>query len=422
MELHECTNAENDLYRMMTTGRNIEAIVKKASAYLGNPIVVPDATGGIIAASTKDYIDDAIWNNLFIAEDAAEMLVGLSEDELLGAKATASENALLFEGPKFEHRWLYANARARYYRVASVCLLEYDRPFEENDRTLLECLATIIGYRYEHEMHWKREANYDKREVLIKMLSGAMVDPVLHRAIYHDVDFSLPVEYRVVAMQPLDFVAKPTEMVTHQRWFEQHVLGAVGVAHQGLNVLFIVNNTRTAIASVVAEPPEMLDEYARSHDLLLGTSRRFFDIGLFMEHYWQAVMAMRFARIDPERNCLAFDRCWRLNIFETLAAEELGDTAMWGKVVDIKNYDARESTHCLDDLTAYLTHGCSYVKTSEILGVHRNTVKYRIERIAELFGLDFDDDDQLFDLMLSVRMHEYMQARSAYEDYIDAVE
>ena len=59
----------------------------------------------------------------------------------------------------------------------------------------------------------------------------------------------------------------------------------------------------------------------------------------------------------------------------------------------------------LETLRAYLDCGRSISATAEALHVHRNTVRYRIERVLERLGLDLDEPDQRLMLELGTRAY-----------------
>ena len=50
-------------------------------------------------------------------------------------------------------------------------------------------------------------------------------------------------------------------------------------------------------------------------------------------------------------------------------------------------------------------------RLAEELGVHYNTVAYRIQRIKELAGVSFDNSDQLLNLQIALKIHEIHKTR-----------
>jgi sugar diacid utilization regulator len=71
-----------------------------------------------------------------------------------------------------------------------------------------------------------------------------------------------------------------------------------------------------------------------------------------------------------------------------------------GHLID---YDARRKAELVRTLTQYLEHGGNYDATAAELSVHKSTLKYRLQRIRELTGLDLNDPDVHFNLQLATR-------------------
>lgn len=74
------------------------------------------------------------------------------------------------------------------------------------------------------------------------------------------------------------------------------------------------------------------------------------------------------------------------------------------KVMNILTYDKLNNTDYATTLKTYLSASLSPQLTSEILFIHKNTVIYRINKMKELFDLDFSDADQVFQLYFSFQL------------------
>ena len=103
----------------------------------------------------------------------------------------------------------------------------------------------------------------------------------------------------------------------------------------------------------------------------------------------------------------------RLGIFRMLAAiPDLTDVEEFirewlGSLLD---YDARRKAELVRTLTQYLEHGGNYDATAAELSVHKSTLKYRLQRIRELTGVELNDPDVHFNLQLATRAWGTLQA------------
>ena len=67
----------------------------------------------------------------------------------------------------------------------------------------------------------------------------------------------------------------------------------------------------------------------------------------------------------------------------------------------LKAYDAENHTEFYETFYEYLRWERSYAKTAQVMGLHRNTLLYRITRIQEITELDLDDPKVRLHLLIS---------------------
>jgi len=96
------------------------------------------------------------------------------------------------------------------------------------------------------------------------------------------------------------------------------------------------------------------------------------------------------------------DRLGRLSRGE-LALEEfpLGDARLIATRLD--DFLEDQSKEVIAAVTAYLCHRGQWAQASRDLGVHRNTLRYRLSRAREALGVDIDDPDVAARLWLLMR-------------------
>ncbi len=96
----------------------------------------------------------------------------------------------------------------------------------------------------------------------------------------------------------------------------------------------------------------------------------------------------------------------KLGVFRILV--ESGELSGISRFVDrwlgsLIVYDDHHGTELVETLRQYLEHGGGYEATALALSTHRNTLKYRLQRIRAISGLDLVDADARFNLQLATR-------------------
>jgi DNA-binding PucR family transcriptional regulator len=76
-------------------------------------------------------------------------------------------------------------------------------------------------------------------------------------------------------------------------------------------------------------------------------------------------------------------------------------------------YDEQYQTELVTTLATYLGHDCNLAATASTLFTHRHTVRYRLDRIAELSGLDISKTDDREKLSLGLKAMRLLGKRVA---------
>jgi sugar diacid utilization regulator len=131
--------------------------------------------------------------------------------------------------------------------------------------------------------------------------------------------------------------------------------------------------------------------------------------------YHEAEMALRmFDLVDLPGPVAVFDD---LGVFRLLAdvrqpAAIERFIATW--LGTLTNYDDNHGTDLVATLGQYLDLGGRYEATADAIAVHRSTLKYRLQRIREITGLDLKDPDVRFNLQLATRALKTLRAMGGY--------
>ncbi len=102
-----------------------------------------------------------------------------------------------------------------------------------------------------------------------------------------------------------------------------------------------------------------------------------------------------------------------LGVYRLLVGtEDLGEVERFIErwIGTLLEYDEKRNAELVRTLMHYLQHGGNYVATAGSLIVHRNTLKYRLQRIRQISGLDLSDPEVFFNLQLATRAWQTLSA------------
>jgi purine catabolism regulator len=81
-------------------------------------------------------------------------------------------------------------------------------------------------------------------------------------------------------------------------------------------------------------------------------------------------------------------------------------------LADLIDYDLQQHSDLLETLQTYFANNGNTALTAKELKIHRNTLAYRLNRIAEITRLDLDDADVRLNLHLALKARELLTANT----------
>ncbi|HEY2702736.1 MAG TPA: helix-turn-helix domain-containing protein [Candidatus Dormibacteraeota bacterium] len=128
----------------------------------------------------------------------------------------------------------------------------------------------------------------------------------------------------------------------------------------------------------------------------------------------EAQLALRVQRGSggPDQTTL-FDQLGVYRLLADVREQEGVDRFVREWLGTLLDYDEGRGGDLVATIGRYLECGGSYDATAAALGVHRSTLKYRLQRIREISGRDLTDPDTCFNLMLASRARATLTAMRA---------
>ena len=136
----------------------------------------------------------------------------------------------------------------------------------------------------------------------------------------------------------------------------------------------------------------------------LAMSEPFNDLLRIGEYCEQARLTSEIARSRGDsRAALACYRDWQSEIMLSLVRTHIyhDENCKHKIITQLEQYDATYGTDYTSTLFAWLEHFCDVLKTAGSLGIHRNTLQYRLNKINEICGCDLSDGETQAALLLS---------------------
>lgn len=137
----------------------------------------------------------------------------------------------------------------------------------------------------------------------------------------------------------------------------------------------------------------------------IGVSDKYTGLSDSHGYYEQARLSIKagFAQ-EPQKKIYRYNEYSPMQIVSGFAEHYCRKPFIDPIVLDIKSHDKKNGSDYLKTLDVYLSHMMNVKSAAEELCIHPNSMHYRISRIEELFGIDFNDPRQIQTLILSIML------------------
>ena len=152
------------------------------------------------------------------------------------------------------------------------------------------------------------------------------------------------------------------------------------------------SDKKEVLAKIYKSLSEYLYSISSDIKLVMGVGRAYEGIGDLQKSFTEASRCVILSeKMNMSGRVFWYEEMGIYNLFSELADKKVMQEFIDNTLGVIIEYDRNNNSNLLETLKAYLWNNNSLIHASEQLYTHRNTVKYRVQRISQLTGRDFDD-------------------------------
>ncbi|MEX3760591.1 helix-turn-helix domain-containing protein [Paraburkholderia phenoliruptrix] len=419
-QLRRVLGVQSAMLQEVLAGGSMETLIEMLSDLLDASVLVIDFYGGAIFSSRspdRGMYDQDAWRAVLdgpagmrLREDVRELTTRNTQRRLAfevseGQKLSASVEPLSVDGEIVgallsfgdgEHNDLRMLAIENAKFAVSVQLMRSVIRFRAETRTLTELFFEIV------ERRW-RDAN-----------------DVLERARRLGLSLTTPTRLLVV-----DYPHRPA--ASENRSAECNRVTAMLAAQQKLAV-----HTITVGEGLVCLLPldGGTDESVANAAMTAFGRRLCSTLAPLLGREPILVLGDTFAGLEALAK--EWERCWRMIKIArgmgksgALSVPDLGPLPlligaadspdvrafMTGTIGPLIEYDQGHHTPYMETLSAYIRHGCRSQACADAMGLHVTTLRYRLSRISDLFGIDVETPERRFAVELALQLHKLVESR-----------
>ena len=399
-------NKTIELLCELTHAKTLQEICDLTYHITGNPVFISDLAHTILAYTKCVEVPDETWRTNIVEANLDRNT--LNQDREVGSVHVTSEDEkrpVLVEDNFLPYPRIIKSLVREHKAVGVLVLTAYLKPFEEHDLELVELISSFVIPCLLKESYHLSDDKHSVENFCIKLLDGVTYSREQVEKRLQVLGFrQKPYTYVLAMCADGGYGSGPQTLISQVRMNFAAELHCPVFAYNTL--LICVYGSDTPITRWPDEVPK-LAELLNKWQLICGVSRRTTGLEELRDRYLQAQ-----AVLDKGRRIQRVDRCYQFDmlsfylLLDRLPREDL-NSYCHEQILGLLAYDTEHGTELCPTLQVYLEQAKSLSKTAELLFIHRNTVRYRINRCMELLNNRLEDGNEIFAFILSLRILEY---------------
>jgi hypothetical protein len=399
-------NKSQKLFLDLAKAYSLWDICDTAYALLGNPVFVTDALHTVLAYTKCVEIDEARWQDGIVKGNLEGRTLEENEEVRRNHKASAEKDRPVLVPPSgpFKHSRIVRAIMDRGVPVGYIVDSGTFRDCDSDDLDLMEIISSfakfLIFQKYGNHLenarfksnffHGLLDGSIGTQDILAKRMKSVCMNQSLY---WYALVFA-PVRPTAVErptkeiMREISFATKYDAFV-----YDDQIVCIAG--------------TNQSVVDWRGSYPQ-LHELVIKYELAVGVSRRFSSLLDARVNYIETVEALATGvTLGHTSPYMLVDDLALYRLFRSVRVGDMLSVCCSQKIRDLDAYDRSHRSDLCKTLQVYLENGCSLSRAAEIIFVHKNTVRYRIEKCMTLLFGSPDQTGELFSILMSLRILEY---------------
>ncbi len=419
------------LFKGVYEADDIQEILDIGYKLIGNPMFVRDTYFKIWGFTQNIHIDDMVWNYItrkgyqefrdykhFSSYGILERLNIIGKSIYFDTQNNLPENSVeeykyhieerINDPSKYTHiNRIWTNIKSGDAAVGQLVVLEAFKKFSHTDIQLMKLITEAVLIVMKKQLN-EMKVNQNNSQIFISELLNNDIsrqDVIKDRLNYLRWNFSGTL--KLILITAVGKKIDKQEFMYTRSWLS-NMYKEVRCVHYADDIIVIFNPHE--MNNRFSQNKKILYDFLKAQELLIGESREFDNFSGLKNAFDQASIAVKGGmRCRSDERVFAYDDYLLQHIFSIINSNlELKEFCS-RSLINLIEYDRQNNTQYVQFLRKYIENLNNPVSLSEAIGVHRNTIYYRINKIEEIMGLSLTDTKNLFEIYLSFEILKYLE-------------
>jgi hypothetical protein len=391
-------NWEKEFLFCMLDSKNLQDLLDIAHRVFERPMFIKSDSSWVYAI-TKGYGDDVhpdwarMQDNVLGQQLDFNAVEAVSLDPEYQTTFT-NKYPVIRKSPFYGGDVLHANVWLNDRRICEIVIISDGKPFNPGDTHLMDFFAQIV--RRAIQADTPLYIPYSGLSAfLASMLENDSYDILNLNSVMHTLGWQWQDELVVICVAIHASHDTPILSVLRDKFIEKFRFGCA-FSHQGHVVCIANTNMAGGLSHVLQQAESLIPQKT----FTWGVSYEFCGLQHFPAYYQQARFALKTAQQD-EQPCYTTRQIALAMMSSQIKNLPNHKTYIHPDIRRLRDIDGAGNSHYTDTLFRYLMHGCNTTDTANDLGLHRNTLIYRVNRIRETINCNLDNIQDRKLLLLS---------------------
>lgn len=387
---------ELTLLQEMVKECSLQHFIQKASDVMGHPLILIDVSYRILAHSNESQITDTLWQeNVRKGYCSFDFIAELKK--LQSVKEAKFEwESFIVTCPRSPNKKLTFRVMVDQKIIGYVFAIECFRPISALDHAYIQILSRMLSTMLGKNKFYQNIQNPLSEELILDLLEdrGKNQLSMQERIKIGKLKFG---KHMMVMVADLDQYEKNQKEDSDYLNTKLLQLFPEGNAIYYNGDIVIISDEK-ADASFRQKLPA-LTAFLAEHHIIMGVSSDFSAMEELYIHYSHALTTVKIGQlIYPDAFVHRYEDVFPY-VFLYHAKGQLRKEDFFNKsLYALKEYDEAKGTDLYHTLYVYLKNNHDLGKSAQALFIHRNTLRYRLEKCFDLIDIDLNEKDNSFKL------------------------
>lgn len=379
---------------------SLQGLVVAIGQWTKNPVTICDESHIVLAHYTRDKNYRPYSGNSPLIGKPLPMswLPAPKEKDVLLERPVCTSSIIGGQECKSYFQYICYEDRP----IAVISISSYEAPLLETDRFLLKIAAPFVKRAVPDNKAINGISLFSTQHAFRSILQDSVPDKRSIKRCLHQNDMKSTDRYACIAMQlnwtwdikiPVDYICSQIQKALKRGCCFKHDSNLV--AFTNLNVL------SEEVETVV----ERLQTVLTKFNLKAGVSNVFTDVFQAAVYCTQALAALECGNTAASKERVYYFNDYALDYLLRYGTSRLSARNICAyRLLRLEESDRENNTEYINTLRAFFDNEMSPTKAAQALYIHRTTFLYRLDRIQNVFGLDWSTPGKRLYLMLSLEL------------------